>query len=406
MFFLCSDIRCTLKVFGGCFALEPVTYPKVNLKHILVAEKELGHLVLSRFRHIKTIKFDYRKLPKFPRPLKRLDDVRENQKIILLRGGGIGDLLMFSPVLKVLKDSVPASTTITMATFKERHPLFQKNPYARQLVELPVRMADFTDYDYYIDFCGREDTLKGLNMTDYFLSYLGLSSEDNIAKGPQINESLVDCPTILRAFEMIGRRQRPVVFFNAGASDIIRALPPGILEVLSANFPDVLFVVPSLNQNEVSSAGNIIYINTFESLEAYITAVKCSDAVVSSDSAAYHIAAALNKPGLVFFGPIASRFRSLYYPSIISLNSHYHGTRCKAPCGLDKVQFSDKQRPDGTILKTGVGSGCPEAKIQGAGYSPCLMWYSKEIICTKFSLLLSRLEHKTSHWGQLFQLMP
>jgi len=339
--------------------------------------------------------------------LKRLNDVRENQKIILLRGGGIGDLLMFSPVLKAIRDSVPASTTITLATFKERHPLFRGNLYIQQLVELPVRMADFIDYDYYIDFCGKEDTFKGLNMTDYFLSYLGLSSGDNVAKGPQIDEALTHCPTILKELKPFsGRRNRPIVFFNAGASNIIRALPPCILDILSTNFPDVVFLIPSSNHEELSPSGNIIYLNTFESLDAYITAVKCSDAVVSSDSSAYHIAAALNKLCLVFFGPIASSFRSLYYPSIISMDSHYHGTTCNAPCGLNKVEFPDKQTLDSSALKTGVGSGCREAKIKETRYSPCLMWYSEERICANFTLLLSRLEQKTSHREQLFQLMP
>ena len=316
-------------------------------------------------------------------------------------------MLMFSPVLKALRDSVPASTTITFATFKERHPLFRGNPYVHQLVELPVRMADFIDYDYYIDFCGREDTFNGLHMTDYFLSYLGLPPGDNVAKAPQINEASTHCPTILREFEMLrGRRNRPIVFFNAVASNVIRALPPVILDVLSANFPDVLFVVPSSNQNELSSSGNIIYLNTFESLDVYITAINCSDAVVSSDSSAYHIAAALNKPGLVFFGPICSKFRSLYYPSIISLDSHYHGTTCKSPCGLNKVEFPDKQTLGSSALKADVGSGCAEAKIKGTRYSPCLLWYSEEKICKNFTLLMSRIEQKTSHSQQLFQLMP
>jgi len=407
MIFLCSDISCTLRVFAGTFQLEPVTYPKVNLKHILVAENDLGHLLLRSNKHIKEIKFDYKKLSRFPRYLKKIDNIEENQKIILLRGGGIGDLLMFSPMLKALKDSVPASTTITLATFTERHPFFHDNPYIHQLVTLPVRMHDFVNYDYYMDFCGKEGGFKNLNMTDYFLSYLSLSPGDNVVKEPRIGEALTRCPSIIGEFETLrGRHNQPIVLFNPGASNIIRALPPGILDGLSANFPDVLFVVPSSNQNELSSSGNIIYLNTFGSLDAYITALKCSDAVVSSDSSAYHIAAALNKPCLVFFGPICSKFRSLYYPSIISLDSHYHGTTCKAPCGLNKVEFLDKQTLDGSAFKTGVGSGCAEAKIKGVRYSPCLMWYSEEEICKNFTLLMSRIRQRPSHTQQLFQLMP
>ena len=259
MIFLCSDISCTLTIFGGSFQLEPVTYPRVNLKHILIAEKDIGHLVLKSNRHIKTIKFDYRKLPRFPMLLKKLNDVRENQKIILLRGGGIGDLLMFSPVLKAIRNSVPASTTITLATFKERHSLFRGNPYIHQLVDLPVRMADFIDYDYYIDFCGKEDTFKGLNMTDYFLSYLGLSGENNISRQPQIDNSLARCPAMLKEFQSIRKtHHKPVVFYNAGASNVIRILPPRILDVLSSSFPDVCYVIPSSNQAGLSQSDNII----------------------------------------------------------------------------------------------------------------------------------------------------
>ena len=408
MIFLCSDISCTLNVFGESFLIEPIAYPNVDLKHILVAENDLGHLILRSNKHIKEIKFDYRKLPRFPSPLRRPDDVRGNQKIILLRGGGIGDLLMFSPVLKALKDSVPASTTITLATFTERHPLFRENPYVHQLATLPVRMHDFVNYDWYMDFCGKEGALKNLNMTDYFLSYLSLPSGDNVVKEPRISEALTHCPITLRKFEALrGRNHQPIVFFNAGASNDIRTLPPVILDVFSTNFPDVLFLVPSSDHAESPPSGNIIHLNTFESLDAYVTAIKCSDGVVSSDSSTYHIAAALNRPGLVFFAPIDSNLRSLYYPTIIPLDAHYQGTTCKAPCGLSRVESPDKQTLDESVLKIGVGSGCREAKIMGTRYSPCLMFYSKETICKNFTLLLSRIQRtKTPYSGQLFQLMP
>jgi len=408
MIFLCSDISCTLTVFGTRILLEPIAYPNVNLKHILVAENDLGHLILRSNRHIKKIEFDYNKLPGFPSPLGRLDDVRGNQKIILLRGGGIGDLLMFAPVLKALKEGLSASTTITLATFTERHPLFREDPYIHQLAALPVRMHDFLTYDYYIDFCGKEDTFKDLHMTDYFLSYLSLAPGDNVVKEPRIDEALTHCPTILRKFEALrSRHHLPIVFFNAGASNIIRALPPVILDVLSANFPDVLFVVPSSDQVELPPSGNICHLNTFESLDAYVTAIKCSDGVVSSDSSTYHIAAALNRPGLVFFASIGSNLRSLYYPTIIPLDAYYQGTTCTAPCGLNRVEFPDKQTLDQSDLKTGIGSGCPEAKIRDTRYSPCLMSYSKETICKNFTLLLSRIQQmEIPYGGQRFQLMP
>ncbi|RPI71045.1 MAG: hypothetical protein EHM45_24080, partial [Desulfobacteraceae bacterium] len=100
--------------------------------------------------------------------------------------------------------------------------------------------------------------------------------------------------------------------------------------------------------------------------------------VVSTDTAAVHLAEALDKPHLALYGPTRDELWIKYYARTIALRAEYVGRTCRSPCGLTK----------------NTAAGCPEAVLLGSPYSPCLLSLNKERIKTGFRALRESLLKK------------
>jgi hypothetical protein len=166
------------------------------------------------------------------------------------------------------------------------------------------------------------------------------------------------------------------------------------------------FIVPSGRTGESAEKSNILFLDTTGGLSDYVTAIDQCDLLVSTDSSAYHIAAALGIPSLVLFGPISSDIRIRNYPKVIALDSRYSGLTCHAPCGISILQVTPpvtgigadnvKNLVNGVEITTYDGrtfafdpqKGCPESNAIGMPFSPC-MHFSEDVILTGFERVLS-----------------
>ena len=109
--------------------------------------------------------------------------------------------------------------------------------------------------------------------------------------------------------------------------------------------------------------------------EDYLAAIAHCDAVVSTDTAAGHLAEALGKPNLILYGPTRDQLWIKYYKKTLALRAEYIGKTCKSPCGLTKD----------------TSSGCPEAVLLNSPYSPCLLSINAEKIVAGFENMLKTL---------------
>ena len=60
------------------------------------------------------------------------------------------------------------------------------------------------------------------------------------------------------------------------------------------------------------------------------------DGIVSEDTSAVHLGAALNKPVVALFNAIAKELRIRYSPTVTGVQIAFRGRRCQAPCGRSK----------------------------------------------------------------------
>ena len=389
MMFLVSNTSGTFKSFGGSFYLDPITYPNVDLANILVVEDSLGKIIMNSCPHILKASFDASKLPNYPAPMPSPENVPDKSKVLILRGGGIGDLILFIPALNILRSRLAQGVKLYLATFQEKVELFEGISGIEDITVMPKRMSQVIGMDYYLEFSGHSNLFGSMHMTDFYLTLMKIPPETvpPESKTPFLPGTKTMSKKIIRRFERLRKKNDKIVYCQTRTSSIIRNLSKELCLWLAKNTPEVTFVTTPEKQGErIDWPRNLIALDTTESLCDYITAIFCSDAVISPDSSAYHIAAALNKPAITLFGPIGSTLRSLYSPTVIPLDAEYAGITCKSPCGtnivsefrhLDKVPGYDSSK------------GCPEANMKKTDYSPCILSIPNEKVWEKLKQILN-----------------
>ena len=404
--FLCSRAAGTFSYYGHTYALAPLTPPEINPSHILVASSGLERAILDEHPNVmQPVSFAAERIPSFPKPLSgRPEELPPGSRILLLRAGGIGDLIMLPPALKIQRERLAGRAEIILATYSDYAGIFEG--LVDKILPYPVTLGQLLcEADFYLEFNDPKGLFASGEMADYYLDHLSIAPESVAAsdKKPILPQALAQSPAVLAQLERLAARPR--ILFAGSASDKIRRLPERILAELAAAHPNLSFVVPGPSAVELA---NVFSLDTSGGLGDFVTAIRHCDALVSADSAAYHIAAAFDIPALVLFGPIGSSIRTGYYPRVIALDAGYRGQTCESPCGISTILRRTKLKQPigtnqvtllerGTAIVTNEGQtifydpdrGCPEAIALDSSLSPCLRSIRSEAILKSFKGLLT-----------------
>ncbi len=406
MNFLAATQKGNFFYHGANYSLNPLTPPEINPDHILAASSGLENAIIDEHPGImQAVSFKAESIPGFPQPLQMPpEEIPAGSHIILLRAGGIGDLIMMIPALKEFRRRLSPGCQLTLATYADYAGIFEC--LTDHLISYPVRLTQLMNkVDYYVEFKDLHDLFETSEMTDFYLDCLGIAPESvpNEAKQPELPASMANAPGIIEAISTIAFKTK--VLYAGRASDKIRYLPDAFLSQLAENNPDIAFIIPG---NSEVKLDNIFEIDTSGGLHEFITAIAHCDALVSTDSSAYHIAAAFNIPSLVVFGAIDSKIRTTYYPQVVALCAEYRGQTCSSPCGISAIRRRNLlKKPIGqnqvTTLKKGTAiqtfdgrsfkydpeKGCPESCALDTCISPCLSQITTEKLLSGFTQLLS-----------------
>ena len=383
MKFLVSNCESTANIYGHTYRLRPFNSSLADLNDILVTDNGTASELLVRHNDILAeASFDTSDIDGFPQKLNNLNLIPSGSKVVVLRSGGIGDHVMFMPALRALKRLLPHSDIeIWLAIQKDMFTLFKGQRFIDKLFPLPLPMTNLLEADYYVDFSDsiHESDFNTQHPADCYMSSFGLKPCETAEKSISLNLNGSRSRLITQLFNVIKEeyKDRPLILMQWLASVNLRSLPPESLSALTRKNRDFLFISAHHHTQAKRSAGdittadmNVIDISChIRDLSDFITAVNMSDGVISTDSSAYHVAAALDKPALAIFGPITSGLRTSYYPKVVSIDAHYKGNTCSSPCYTHK----------------GV---CREVKLMGTPYSPCLLSISESLIHDKFRELV------------------
>ncbi|RPI73216.1 MAG: hypothetical protein EHM45_21065, partial [Desulfobacteraceae bacterium] len=295
MRFLCVKQPTQADIFGQAYDLKPLDPAKENIEDILVTDQTSANELLARHPDILIeIKLEFKTGFRFPRPINRPEEVRPNEKILILRNGGIGDHIMLLPALQAFRERVPPDCRIWLATQKEKQPLFESNPHVERLLPLPLRLSELLQADGLIDFSGRRDwyDLASLPMTDAYLNFFHLDYTRITNKRPRLYYRSGKNRAVLEklASARQDRPGRPLVLLNWKASNRLRDLPAQQLLFLTAECDDILFAIgqPAGLQSETAReiqdhAGPIVDCSPLlTGLDPYLELLNQCDAVVST----------------------------------------------------------------------------------------------------------------------------
>ena len=386
MRFLCVNRTTQASIYGQDYALKPLD-PKIeNIEDILVTDNTSAAELLERHSDfLFEVSLEFKNNLRFPRLANRLEDIHSGDKVLIMRNGGIGDHITLLPALNVFRKQFPPDCRIWLATQKEKQPLFSSNPNMDRLLAMPLRLPELLEANCLIDFSSRRDwyDLESLPMTDAYLNFLKIDFKKITDKTPRLywpGTSSAGFSALMQKIRDTQNNSKPLVLLNWKASNRLRDMSPQKFIFLAKQFKDVFFLVAQSGHLQTETAQIIqsysdnLYDATpwMKSLEDYMAAIAHCEAVVSTDTAAGHLAEALGKPNLILYGPTRDRLWIKYYKKTLALRAEYIGKTCKSPCGLTKD----------------TSSGCPEAVLLNSPYSPCLLSISDEKIVAGFKDLL------------------
>jgi ADP-heptose:LPS heptosyltransferase len=259
----------------------------------------------------------------------RLDKLLRSTKpkiLIKRRLGGIGDVIMTTPILKALKDLIPG-VHITYATDLQYAEgalgqVISHNPYADRLI--PNEDIRDGEYDYAVDITatGLSREKKGTippNRIDMFAEEVGISVAADPVPVYQI--TMAEAATAQEEIKKLvpDFKEAKLIAVQARSNDVRRTWPLASVEELVRLLSEepkvhvLLFdwgrTVSRWEDKETPK----LHMMMNRSLAETAALIDQCDVVVCPDSSMLHLAGALNKKIVTIFGPIPPESRINHY---------------------------------------------------------------------------------------------
>lgn len=258
----------------------------------------------------------------------RLESCQPGTKVLIIRPGGFGDLLLMTPVLQAMIDQ---GIDVFVATFPRYFDSLRMMP--ARVLPYPVSEETWNRFDRVVNF---EGTIEGdseeartTHMTDLFASHLGFQPHRFRPFYEVTEEQKAEALAIYPRIE--GRKR---IGIQAMASARCRTWPPDHLQDLSVRLLKAGYEVFIFGERGAIAKTELSQhplfhllpqdprLNSFEESTALLATM---DAFVGPDSALTHVAGALIIPTVALYGPFPADLRVRYSPSIRALTG-------RAPC--------------------------------------------------------------------------
>lgn len=265
----------------------------------------------------------------------RVDALSAKEKPVIMvqrRLGGIGDVIMTTPLLKAIKRLIPHSHLIyaTDVIYAEKAlvEIIEHCPYVDEII--PVSKIPNTPCDYSVDVTttGLVREKPGLippNRIDMFAEAAGLSVVDDPLPVYIINQE--EDAQIKEEFSDLFNGRNVVIGIQTRSNDSRRTWPTENLKDLIALLLDKTnYKVALLDWGHTTSEwdafceGNERLISfTNRTIADTAPFINLCDLIVCPDSSVLHLAGALNKKIVSIFGPIANQSRINHYPNATAI---------------------------------------------------------------------------------------
>jgi len=267
----------------------------------------------------------------------RLDKLIKSEKPIICikrRLGGIGDVIMTTPLLKAIKRLLPNCHLIYATDLNYANgalaDVISHNPYVDSIIS--NEKIDDSEYDYFVDV-----TATGLhkekagsvppNRIDMFAEEVGISIEADPVPVYVVQDGERDVAVKRIEKEFLGGHEREdiqIIAIQARSNDARRTWPLDHVQRLVdllAKDPNkrILLFDWGKSAGRWKSSDGVFPILDLE-LPKAAALIEQSDLVICPDSSLLHLAGALNKKIVSIFGPIPPESRINYYANADAIN--------------------------------------------------------------------------------------
>jgi ADP-heptose:LPS heptosyltransferase len=297
-------------------------------------------------------------------------------------GGGFGDGILFAPALAVLRGRISellhANQRIDIFSMMPERtaPVVSHLPGVRVL-PMELSLAQLGTYHAFHDFSGmlRDKRFAAMHMTDFYLDCMGINPDTVPAGDKQpflpfpgrVAEGIDPACDALRVRHG-GRPLAAFIFTSAYTRNMPPALAAQVINALwqAGWLPVVLMADAGLAARFVAEYGLAARSADLSALSTdfsrYVGLLSRMDAIVSVDTSAVHVGAALGKPTVGLFNSIDMATRIAYSPTVEGVQVRYQGKSCVAPCGLSKARaYISGTLYDGRPVTFERGYACDEA---------------------------------------------
>ncbi len=316
----------------------------------------------------------------------------DGKRILIIRHGGIGDLLFISSILKEIKFRYPTSH-IALMTRISYHALFANFQFADEILNHAwPNIFKLFQYDFVI-FLDRsieiDPDAERMNVYDLFAEkYFAMPIEEAGKKRPVINcipdnrhyirsvfpfieDGNINIAVQIRAGSPV--RTPSAKFYADTLSLLANSLPYSRIFILeersNAHYAEtVRAMIQEKTKNKMDIYNFGFYSRDINDLTAMISFMNL---IIAPDSSVTHIAAGMGIPTIGIYGPFPADLRVRYYDSTVAVDAPY---QC-APC------FTHGHRP------------CPQAEKQGINNSPCFDQIDRQSVVEEAKGLIAASAH-------------
>lgn len=292
----------------------------------------------------------------------------QRKRLLIVRQGGLGDLLFVSAIIQEIKRRHPQLAIDLMCHPQYHGAFFGSRTIDRLLDHRWPSVWRLLDYDYRVFLDGvveRDPDARLVNIYDLFArKYFGLemprwANRPSIVVDPSaVRKMRENIPELVSAPVRIGLqpfanspvRTPSAAFWTRTATSMLRRIPEATLVVLAekSRAPAASALVDEINR-QLPSPRALSTAGTTEGVAELAALVSMLDGVLAPDSSVAHLAAAFDVPALAVYGPFPAALRVRDYRSTYSIE----GPAPCAPC------FTHGHWP------------CAEARKRGQEESPC-----------------------------------
>lgn len=261
---------------------------------------------------------------------------RPGERILILRPGQYGDLVLLTPCLREIKRRWP-ECVLCVACGVQYKSVIAGLPYIDEVLEYPVRMEQAPKWIITLETMTRfADREKERHMTDLFAERLGLTGDFD--KRPDYNLSQFEKAHAMLKYP---RTKKGRIGIQFRASDLLRTYPGPqltavIKKLLGRGWEIMLLGAPDEIQVPTNAPEGLFNCTLDKlSFRESCAVLSTCDAFLGPDSALVHIAGAIGVPAVGLYGPFPWELRTKYAPTTFALQ----GQGACAPCHCHPTHF-------------------------------------------------------------------